>query len=186
MRALFVNACVREESRTRRLCEAYIRTRWNRQDLVVKEVELNREFLVPLTRESLSQRDRDIADGNLSGEAYAHARAFAEADEILIGAPYWDCSFPAMLKIYLEQVCVNGITIRYGKDGRPVKICACDRLNVVTTVGGYLGGNNSLEQYWKEMCGLFVIPKLCICEAQGLDMQGCEQRLHFVEIHDPE
>lgn len=172
MNALFVNACVREASRTGRLCEAYIKEHWSGQDTVVKEVELIKEPLLPLNRERLLQRDRDIADGNLSGAAYRYAREFAGAQEILIGAPYWDCSFPALLKIYLEQVCVNGITFGYGEDGRPVRFCACDRLIVITTAGGYLSENNALEQYWKEMCVLFGIPGLCLYKAEGLDVQG--------------
>lgn len=172
MNALFIDACVREASRTRQLCRTYREAHWSGPDITVKEVQLYREPLLALNRERLLQRDRDIAAGNLSGEAYGYARDFAGADEIMIGAPYWDCSFPALLKIYLEQVCVNGIAFCYGEDGRPVKLCACDRLIVITTAGGYLGVNNSLEQYWKEMCALLGIGELRFYKAEGLDIAG--------------
>ena len=106
------------------------------------------------------------------GEAYRYAREFAEADEILIGAPYWDCSFPAVLKIYLEQICVNGIAFRYGEDGRPVKMCACEKLIYITTAGGYLPFESSLERYIEELCGLLCIPEMRFIKADGLDIQG--------------
>lgn len=172
MNTLFINACIRENSRTRLLCEAYIRAHWTGQDIEMKERELYRELLLPLDREGLIQREKDIAAGNFSAQEYRYAIEFAGADEILIGAPYWDCSFPALLKIYLERICVNGITFGYGEDGRPVRLCKGQKLIVVTTAGGYLPQTGSLESYWKEMCALLGIPELCFYKAEGLDIQG--------------
>ncbi len=172
MKVLFVDACVRKDSRTRTLCQAYMDACWGGQGTEIKKRELAQEPLVPLNRERLEQRDRDIAAGRFSLEKYRYAREFAEAEEILVGAPYWDCSFPALLKLYLEQVCVNGIVFSYGEDGRPVKTNACRKLVYITTAGGYLGENSSLESYWKELCGLFCIPQLQIYKGEGLDIQG--------------
>lgn len=174
MKALFVDACVREQSRTRTLCEAYMQKHWTEPGTEVRKLELCHEDLQPLNGERLQQRDRDIAAGDFSSEEYRYARVFADAEEILIGAPYWDCSFPALLKIWLERVCVNGIAFRYGEDGRSVKVCACRRLVVITTAGGYLGDHSSLESYWRELCGLFGIPELCFYKAEGLDIQGSD------------
>ena len=36
---------------------------------------------------------------------------------IVIAAPYWDLSFPAVLKTYLEQINVLGVTFDYSDDG---------------------------------------------------------------------
>ncbi len=170
MKALFVNACVRENSRTKLLCDAYIRKYW--QDADVKEREVAAEPLLPLDREGLQKRDEDIAAGNLSGEDYSYAREFAEADEILIGAPYWDCSVPALLKIYLERICVNGIMFRYGEGGRTVKTCACRKLTYITTSGGYVPDGSSLELYVGELCELFSIPEVRFIKADGLYIWG--------------
>ena len=140
MNALFVNACVREGSRKKVLCDAYTRKYWSGPNVAVRERKVCGEPLVPLDAAGLLRRDRDIASGTLSGEDYRLAREFAGADEILIGAPYWDCSFPALLKIYLERICVNGIAFRYGEDGRPVKLCAAKKLVYITTAGGVSAG----------------------------------------------
>ncbi len=96
MKELFIDACVREDSRTRTLCRAYMDGYWAGKETEIRKRELNQEPLVPLNRERLRQRDRDIAAGSFAPEKYRYAIEFAEAEEILVGAPYWDCSFPAL------------------------------------------------------------------------------------------
>ena len=66
---------------------------------------------------------------------FRYAKQFAAADEIVIAAPFWDLSFPAKLKIYLEQIAVAGITFDY-IDGRPKGLCKAKKLTYVTTSGG--------------------------------------------------
>ena len=66
---------------------------------------------------------------------FRYARQFAQADEIVIAAPFWDLSFPAKLKIYLEQITVSGITFKY-MGGRPKGLCKAKKLTYVTTSGG--------------------------------------------------
>ncbi len=189
MNALFVNACIRENSRTKILCDTYIQKYWPKQNMDVNELKVYQEPLFPLDRKRLLQRDNDIAYGNLLGEAYRYAREFAKADEILIGAPYWDCFFPAFLKLYLEQICVNGITFQYGENGCPIKLCACKKLIYITTVGGFLPIDSSLELYIKELCRLFCIPKILFIKADGLDIQGndsdkiIQETIESISIH---
>ena len=55
------------------------------------------------------------------------ARQFARAEIIVMAAPYWDLSFQAALKQYLEQVNVVGITFRYSEEGQPVPLCRARR-----------------------------------------------------------
>ena len=55
----------------------------------------------------------------------------------MIAAPYWDLSFPAMLKQYLELINVVGITFKYSEEGIPVGLCRANRLYYVTTAGGH-------------------------------------------------
>ena len=172
MKLLFVNACVRGKSRTLRLCREYIKTNWNDGSAEIHELVLSDEGLEPFNRKMLERRDADTAAMNFSAARYDCARDFAEADRILIGAPYWDFGFPALLKVYLEHVCVNKITFGYTEEGAPSALCKAQELIYITTAGGYIDAAGSLRSYWKEMCGLFGIPKLRMYTAEGLDIVG--------------
>lgn len=169
MKTLFVNACVREESRTLALCRTYLARLAEQEPILLQEIELNESNLQPLTRTTLAQRVEDLRNGAL--DAYQYARDFAAADRIVIGTPYWDFSCPALLKTYLEHVCVNGITFGY-PSGVPTGLCSAQELIYITTAGGYLAEQNSLELYLKELCALFGIPQLKFYKAEGLDIYG--------------
>ena len=129
---LFINACVRGESRTKKLAEKLLE-KLNRP---VEEVRLE-EINFPIVDEDfLNMRDRLISEGSLDSPVFKLARQFSEAETIVIAAPYWDLSFPAVLKQYFEQVNVVGITFRYTEEGIPEGLCKADRIFYVSTAGG--------------------------------------------------
>ena len=135
---LFVNACVRgEQSRTlniaRRFLEEY--KKQNPEDSITQldlyDLELNY-----LTSETLALREQLLQENNLDHELFNLAKQFAAADKIVIAAPFWDLSFPAVLKVYIEQISVQGITFDYKEDGIPVRLCKAEKLLYITTRGG--------------------------------------------------
>ena len=128
---LFINACVRENSRTLVLAKSIM------EDMHgdVTEVTLNLEDIEPLSGESLEKRERLIRAGEYKDPMLRYAKQFAAADEIVIAAPFWDLSFPAKLKIYFEQITVSGITFKYA-NGVPMGLCKAKSLTYVTTSGG--------------------------------------------------
>lgn len=131
MSILFINACVRENSRTLVLAKSILKDMSGE----VIEVNLNQENISALNRNLLEKRENLIHNGNKNDPMFCYAKQFAEADEIVIAAPFWDLSFPAILKAYMEQITVSGITFEY-IDGRPSGLCAAKRLTYVTTSGG--------------------------------------------------
>lgn len=131
MKTLLINACVRENSRTLTLTREIMKE----MDGETVELRLEQEDMSPLGREALEQRERLLREGRLDDPALRYARQFAEADRIVIAAPFWDLSFPSLLKIYLEQICVAGLTFEY-RMGRPFGLCKAQRLIYVTTAGG--------------------------------------------------
>ena len=117
---LFVNACAREESRTLRLCRHFLA---ELTGFEVEELRLFEEDLRPMDAAALAERDACLQAGDYAHPCLRYAKQFAAADLILIGAPYWDLSFPAALKIYLERVSANGIVFRYDEHGMPHGLC---------------------------------------------------------------
>ena len=173
---LFINACVRgAHSRTlklaRRFLEVYAAA--HPQDSVT-ERNLCLERLQPQYPEVLTQRDALWADGRLDHPMFDAAHQFAQADRIVIAAPFWDLTYPAILKIYLERISVTDITFGYDEKGDMKGLCRADKLLFITT----RGGNFSLpETAWMEMgarhlqalCAMYGIPDFQLLCAEGLD-----------------
>ena len=122
---------------------------------------------------TVSRRDALAAAGKLDDPLFADAWQFARADRIVLAAPFWELSFPAILKIYLERVSMRDITFGYEESGL-VGRCRAEKLLLVTT----RGGDYSLpETEWMEMgarqlkalCAMFGIPKFELLCAEGLD-----------------
>ena len=122
---LFINACVRgERSRTlklaRRFLDAY---RAAHPDTVITERDLCAARLQPQYPEVLAERDALWSAGKLEQPMFEPAWQFAAADKLVIAAPFWDMSFPAILKIYLERISVTDLTFGYSEEGAMVGLC---------------------------------------------------------------
>lgn len=172
---LFVNACLRgKDSRTGRLCGVFLEEYRRRcPNAVLEEVNLTQLAPAPLQVEDLARRDVLASKGQLDDPALALAVQFAGADHILIGAPYWDLSFPAALKAYLERVCVCGVTFHYTEHGAE-GLCRARELTYLTTAGGFIGQCNFGFDYVQGLCGLLGIPKASFAAAEGLDIDGMD------------
>ena len=154
-RILFVNACVRPESRTHILAEYVLQ----KLSGMVEEVCLESEDFTPLNRERLEERNARIEEGDFSGPMFRYAKQFAGADTIVIAAPYWDLQFPALLKLYFEAVTVTGVTFQYTKEGYPESLCRARRLIYVMTAGGPVMDLNFGFDYVKALAENFYGPE---------------------------
>ena len=176
---LFVNSFLNQESsRTQRLADAVLDKMLEEaaaagEQAQVEELSLVDAGIEGLDEETLAFRSERSAAKDFTHELFAPARQFREADEVVIAAPYWDLSFPAMLKAYIEQLCVNGLTFSYSEEGIPVGHCLAKRLTYVTTAGGYLGAYNMGFDYVAAVCKLYfgIEESRCI-SAEGLDIWG--------------
>lgn len=170
---LFVNACVRgEKSRTLKLARRFLeRYQAVHPDTEVTEVDVCAQRLSPQYPEVLAERDALWSAGGLDQPMFAPARQFAAADTIVIAAPFWDLSFPAVLKIYLERISVTNITFGYDADGNSVGLCRAAKLLYITTRGGYYAGTplDIATQHIKGLGVMYGIPKVRFLDAEGLD-----------------
>ena len=168
---LFVNCCIRgKASRTETLCRRFL----EKHDGNITELRLTDEDLSPLTSGDISRRDDILKNGRLDDPMLRYAEQFASADMIVIGAPYWDLSFPSLLKVYIEHVTVCGVTFRYGEDGREIGMCAAEKLYYITTSGGFTSGRNFGYEYIKGLCGMYGIDETKFISAEGLDIIGAD------------
>ena len=168
---LFVNACVRKESRTRLLAGKLLSGLGG----TFEEVRLEEIHFPAISGEFLSMRDQLLSEGQFQNPMFDLARQFAEAETVVIAAPYWDLSFPSMLKQYFEQISVVGITFRYTEEGVPVGLCRAKRLLYVTTAGGCFVpeeyGFGYIRALAQNFYGIRDVRKIA---AVGLDIDGAD------------
>ena len=172
---LYVNACITREvdSRTDRLAQAYLKKTLEVQDCILSTVKLEDTVMYPLSGKILTEREKAIADNDFSSALFDLARNFAAADEVVIAAPYWDMSFPASLKLYMEQLCVNKLTFCYNEKGMPCGLTNVKKVVYLTTAGGYIGNNNFGFDYIKGVFStLFGVADISFFSAEGLDIYG--------------
>lgn len=169
---LFIDSTVREDSRTRRLAERLVS---RIADGDVRTIRLQDEHLRPFDAASLDLRNREIKSGKRDSQMLARAAEFAAADQIVVAAPFWDLSFPALLKTYIEWINVPGVVFAYSKERRPVGLCKARRLFYVSTSGGPaendVFGFGYVEALAKGFWGTPEVRRVAAC---GLDIVGAD------------
>lgn len=168
---LYINACVRENSRTKQLADFLI----SHLEGEVYELKLA-EISFPTTDEMfLRKRDELIANKQFWNPMFSLANQFADAEKIVIACPYWDLSFPASLKQYFEYINVLGITFEYTEEGYPKGLCSAEKLYYVTTAGGSFVPYDFGFGYVKVMAENFYgIHDIKLYKAEGLDIYGAD------------
>ena len=155
---LLIDSCVRgDQSRTLALARQWLAE--EEPEAQVEHLRLYDLDLTPLPLEEVEgRRDTGLAE------------RFARADEIVVAAPYWDLSFPAILKVYLERICVSGITFRY-VGPRAEGLCRAKRAVYISTAGGFIGQRHLGEDYVRALFReLFGIPDFLTVRREGLDL----------------
>ena len=170
-REVLVNACVRPESRTMDLARKVL----EHLDGVVEEVDIEKEKILPLTNKTMEKRQAACDAGITELPMMKYAWQFAEADEIVVAAPYWDLSFPAILKAYFEQITVSGVTFKNMGDGSYKKLCKAEKLYYVMTAGGPVYSPNMGYDYVKTLVSEFYgISDTTLFTAEMLDVDGAD------------
>ncbi len=176
MKVLFIDACisVHAPSRTRYLCDHYL-DQMKKDGHEVIHLDLASSGVERLNAETLAKRDALLAAGDFDDPMFDMAKQFRDAERIVIGAPFWDLSFPAILKDYIENIMVTGITFSYNDHGMPVGMCSADKLVYIMTAGGPVMNFNFGYDYVKSIATLMLGVKEAelVC-AENLDVFGSD------------
>ena len=128
---LYINACVREQSRTKRIADKLI----EKMEGKVEQLDLVNVPFPVVDEAFLRKRDALIGSKEYDDPLFDLARQFAGADEIVIAAPFWDLSFPSILKVYIEKLCVNNLTFKY-ENNKEYGLCKLSKFMLIATSGG--------------------------------------------------
>ena len=171
-KVLFIDCCIRREhSRSKALADHFIGELQKIEEYEIETLCLMDENLSYFSEGFFLQRERLLEQGNFDHPRFRYAHQFAAADKIVIAAPFWDLSFPALLKVYIENLCVDGITFHTDEQGLH-GLCKADHMVFLTARGG-IYKDSYMEQgsrYLEQMAGFFGIEKYECVAAEGLDI----------------
>jgi len=174
MKLLFVNCCISqrgENSRTLSLARAFLEA--FRAAHPGAEIEtVNPETLLTLRHfgpEMLNDRDALAGVGAWDAPVFDLARQFRAADRIVVAAPFWDLSFPAALRTYIEYISANGLTYHYEADGCHGD-CRAERLVYLTTGGDVEREDSVGVTHWRQLAAMFGVGRFDYVFAGGLDL----------------
>ena len=103
------------------------------------------------------------------------AKQFRDAENIVVAAPFWDLSVPAVLKCYIEHLCVRELTFIYTEQGEALGLCKAKRMVFVTTAGGAIPENDHGYSYVRDVfSGFFGIKDTMCIKAENLDILGVD------------
>ena len=121
-----INACMREESRTQRILDgvlAQLSKKYN-----VETVNLGELDCKWVNSDVLKERDNGYVP-----QLYVNlAKKVANADRLVIAAPFWDMSFPSVLKVFFENISLFNITFT-STQTECVGLCKAKKVLYITT-----------------------------------------------------
>ena len=174
MKLLFVNSCISqrgESSRTLALAKAFL------EALSAAEVEeVTPEALLalkPFDVEMLNARDELQRAGKFDDPMYDLARQFCAAEAVVVAAPYWDLSYPAALRTYIEHISANGVAYHYDEYG-PHGDAKAKRLVYLTSGGDFEHEDSVGVVHWRQLCAMFGIEQFDYVFAGGLDIDPAQ------------
>lgn len=170
-KVLYIDCCIRREgSRTKKLADRFLHNLEQKGGYEITHLCLMDENLGCLTEGFFQQRQELLEKNELDHPRFRYAWQFQQADRIVIAAPFWDLAFPALLKVYLENVSVDGITFGCAESGL-YGTCKSEKMVFLTTRGGSYA-NSPLEmgsRYLEALCEFFGIDEYIEIAADGLD-----------------
>ena len=139
----------------------------------IESIDVNEVALLPLTPQSLAER----SSGIVPEATVALARKIAAADRIVIAAPFWDMSFPAVLKAFFENMSLYGVT--FTDNGQTCTgLCRCKKVMYITTRGMNIPTGSTREQgstYLQALSSLWGLGEITTVAAWNLDYLTTEE-----------
>lgn len=168
---LFVDATISPDSRTREIAVHLVR----KLNGNVQKLKLIEEDIPKSCFELIDFRTKASGQGDFSSSYFKYGKQFRDADYIVIAAPYYDLSFPAVLKSYFEAITINKLTFRYTEEGYPEGLCKGKKIYYVTTSGGpYLNPEFSSGYVKALTCGMLGVKEFKCFAAENLDIIGAD------------
>lgn len=169
---IVIDACMRdEESRTKKILKPIVEELGKRYE--IETIVLDGDDYQPVGRKMLAER----FSGYVPEQIVEQAKRIAAADRIVIAAPFWDMSYPAILKVFIENMSLFNITFR--DNGTYFEgLCRCQKLLYITTRGMNVATGDTLDgatPYFKALSALWGLGEVITLAAANMDYYTPQQ-----------
>lgn len=175
---LYIKANAKPEgvSRTFRISDEFVKEYQNLHpnDEIIT-LDLYKEGINFLSEEGIMMHRPAPGEGR-DHPVLKYAYQFAKADKYIFAEPLWNLGIPAILKAYIDYVCVTSITFKYTAEG-PVGLCLGKKAVNITTRGGdyssgIAAGLEMGDKYLKTILGFMGITDYTTIAANQMDVIG--------------
>lgn len=181
---LYIKANAKPEgvSRTYRISDSFIETyKQSHPEDEIITLDLYKEGIALLSTEDINTVFGPKTEESKKHPILKYAYQFADAEKYIIAEPMWNLSIPAILKAYIDYICVTGITFKYTAEG-PVGLCTGRKaINISARGGEYSKGQASAyemgDRYLRTLFGFLGITDFTTISADALDVIGNDVEL---------
>ena len=170
-RAIVIDACMHEGSRTRKILEPVVEELSKRYS--VEKIVLEADSYPVVGKKILNER----SSGYVPPEIVETAKRIASAERLVIAAPFWDMSYPSALKVFFENMSLFNIT--FANNGKEFTgLCKCEKVLYITTRGMNIKTGEALEQatpYIRALSRLWGLGELTVIAEENMDYSTPEQ-----------
>ena len=171
---LYIKANIKPEgaSRTFRVSDCFIEAyKKNHPEDTVIELDLYKEDIDFLQPDTLKQMSGPKNEESKKNPALKYAYQFAQADKYVIAAPFWNLSFPAILKAYIDYISVSGITFKYTSEGSIGLLKNKKAVHIVSRGGNYENSPSEMgDRYLRALLHFFGVDDVRTIAINNLDV----------------
>lgn len=169
---IVIDACMRdEESRTKKILEPIQAELGKRYE--IEKITLDGDDYQAVGRKVLAER----CNGYVPEEIVEQAKRIAAADRLVIAAPFWDMNFPAILKVFIENMSLFDITFK--DNGTSCEgLCKCEKVLYITTRGMNIHTGDPLDAatpYFKALSALWGLGEVITLATENMDYSTPEE-----------
>ena len=178
-KVLFVNGCNNATSYTHQIASVFVDeySKCHKDDDIITR-NLYEEDIKFLTIEDINERTKENFDLEPEREIFKYVKEFLEADKIIIAAPFWNLSIPAIMHAYLEHIAVPNITHIPAKQGT-VGLCQSKKVVHIVTRGIYSSKIEYGDSYLRAFFATLGIKDFRTIALEGTDIHAGQEEKFF-------
>lgn len=176
-KVLFINGCNTAQSFTHQIASTFIdeyQRRHPNDEVVTRN--LYEEDLEFLSVKEIKKRQAINYKEDKDNETFKYAKEFLEADKVLIAAPFWNLSIPAILHTYLEHIAIDGVTYKATLKGS-VGLCLGKKVVYIVARGIYSSQVEYGESYLRAFFGSLGIKDFRTIALEGTKVHKEQEKM---------